>query len=89
MHNDNYAWLAQRNASHRSILHVPATTLKLHGISTGCYTVRWFDCTNGDWLTNATAKDRVCGDEKEARDPRLATPAFKTNIVAKITRTAN
>ena len=83
MHNNNYTWLSQRDDLHRLALHVPSTTLKLHGMSTGCYTVRWFDCTRGDWLANTTG-DRVCSDEEDAGDLHLATPPFETNLAAKV-----
>ena len=85
LHNDNYTWVAQKNASHRPGLHVPSTTLKLHGMAAGCYGIRWFDCTRGDWLTNATvAQDRACSDSEELHLLRLRTPPFATNIVAKV-----
>lgn len=77
MHSENYTWVAQNRSA--PLREIESTTLKLHGMAHGCYDVRWFSSTAGQWLGNTT---RLCSDSAEAGDLRLPTVTFRTNVAA-------
>jgi hypothetical protein len=77
LHNSNYSWTAQ-NAS-VPLRRIGGTTLKLHGMATGCYAVRWFDCTAGAWAQGGNATT-LCSDVAAPGDLHLVTPPFTTNF---------
>ncbi len=80
MHSENYTWVAQNGSA--PLRQIESTTLKLHGMAHGCYDVRWFSCTAGQWLGNAT---RLCSDSSEAGDLLFQTLSFRTNVAAVLT----